>query len=589
MKIKGIRKNLICAILVGIMLSSVLLMKPVTAEEPAYQNISVQQAKHMIEYNENIVILDVRNQSEYNLGHLCNAMLVPLSLLDNASLGWLQTINGSAVRPNVNDTIVVYCLGGSRSEVACEMLANRGFTNVYNMLGGIDAWMSADYPISTTYHTVAFDITGEDTEVYIEPYLETECGCNQSDSQACSDPQLNSTRLVLEDIENHTIVQIQQEYNGSQYEYTVDKTKLWSYSNVTDQINRTVTFTSVVVTDVNGSLQFFSLREDVEKTDSYNMTLVTMLIPLDADTYNTSFTYLTYLPAGATTTETVESIETNSTVTLSQLYASLGTVAHKLGKDYGHSADESLHKFESRYTDIADETKILSQLVETHLSEYDKEILTSRAIIVDDVWWCIVCTIALDIVFTTLTCAAAIACLPGLGETICGWILSFDLGSYPASYVCEEFFDCWNAGAAPYFYGNTVYDTYTYGTGYIQNANYILGSSGDNNGAMMFAGGSGDQAMIYVNPNYAAGEYVHGNIQVLARSYTGIYSVVYVYVWNEATSQWVSVGTRTINPSASYSWYDFGYTNICFRNMLFAVYNGGSASVAYLDAIRITP
>lgn len=584
------KNSIVCLILVGLLLSTFLVVNPVGAEDTDYQNISVHDARAMITQNPEIVILDVRNQSEYDMGYLTNAMFVPLYALEDASFGWLQPINGSAVRPNVNDTIIVYCLAGSRSAVACEMLASQGFAHVYNMLGGINAWMSAGYPISTTYHEVAFDVVGNETEVTINPRLLTDCGCPQSGTTSCSDnPDVNTTKLILEDTGNHTVIDMEHSYNGTTRQYTIDKTLLWNYSHVTDQINRTVSFTSVIVTNETGSAQLFSLREDVHKYDSFNMTMLTLLIPLDSETYNVSFTYISYTPVGASRTESMEMVGSNSTMRLSQLYDSLSTVADQLGKAYGKSEDINLHKFESRYADIANEAKIVSQLVKEHLGPYDKNILRSGAIIVDDAWACFVCTLVMSILISGAACAAVIACLPGFGSWICEQIVSYGLGGYRPSYVCEEVFGCWTFGEIPYYYGNTVYDTYTYGTGYIQNANYILGNP-DNNGAMMFAGASGDQAMIYVHPNYGSDEYVHGDVQVMARSYTGIYSVLYVYIWNEGTSSWVNVGPpKTINPSGSFSWYDFGYTNICFRNMVFVVYNSGSVSVVYLDAVRITP
>jgi rhodanese-related sulfurtransferase len=118
------KNSIVCLILVGLLLSTFLVVNPVGAEDTDYQNISVHDARAMITQNPEIVILDVRNQSEYDMGYLTNAMFVPLYALEDASFGWLQPINGSAVRPNVNDTIIVYCLAGSRSAVACEMLAS---------------------------------------------------------------------------------------------------------------------------------------------------------------------------------------------------------------------------------------------------------------------------------------------------------------------------------------------------------------------------------------------------------------------------------------------------------------------------------
>jgi hypothetical protein len=68
------RKTAIGIILIAILLSTFLLIKLVAAEETGYRDISVQQARRMVKHNSgNIAILDVRNQSEYDLGHLYDA------------------------------------------------------------------------------------------------------------------------------------------------------------------------------------------------------------------------------------------------------------------------------------------------------------------------------------------------------------------------------------------------------------------------------------------------------------------------------------------------------------------------------------
>ena len=72
------KKPAMCILLVAILLSAFLLVSPVVAEESGYQNISVQQAKQIINGDPNVVILDVRNQSEYDQGHLYGATLLAL-------------------------------------------------------------------------------------------------------------------------------------------------------------------------------------------------------------------------------------------------------------------------------------------------------------------------------------------------------------------------------------------------------------------------------------------------------------------------------------------------------------------------------
>jgi parallel beta-helix repeat protein len=86
------------------------------------------------------VILDVRNQSEYDSGHIRNAKLIPVWQLAER----VDELNKS-------DEILVYCKKGARSQAASLTLADNGFLHVYNMLEGIDAWISAGYPVYIKY------------------------------------------------------------------------------------------------------------------------------------------------------------------------------------------------------------------------------------------------------------------------------------------------------------------------------------------------------------------------------------------------------------------------------------------------------
>ncbi len=87
----------------------------------------------------NLLILDVREQHEYDESHLYNATLIPSLEIDSR-------IN--ELLPYNNTEIIVYCRSGSRSASASQNLANNhGFTKIYNMLGGITEWINAGYPV----------------------------------------------------------------------------------------------------------------------------------------------------------------------------------------------------------------------------------------------------------------------------------------------------------------------------------------------------------------------------------------------------------------------------------------------------------
>ncbi len=84
------------------------------------------------------LVLDVREQGEYDAGHVLNSKLIPLGKL-NERLGELEKYRE---RP-----IVVVCRSGQRSASACAFLAKKGFVQVHNLHGGIVAWQKAGLPV----------------------------------------------------------------------------------------------------------------------------------------------------------------------------------------------------------------------------------------------------------------------------------------------------------------------------------------------------------------------------------------------------------------------------------------------------------
>lgn len=107
-------------------------------ERTTYRNISVAEAKAMMDSNPSLLILDVSSEEEYAQGHLKDAINVPLSDL-LSGMGEFDT----------DSSILVYCRTGRRSAQACSALIERGFTKVYNMEGGVVAWMNSGYPVIT--------------------------------------------------------------------------------------------------------------------------------------------------------------------------------------------------------------------------------------------------------------------------------------------------------------------------------------------------------------------------------------------------------------------------------------------------------
>jgi rhodanese-related sulfurtransferase len=84
------------------------------------------------------VVLDVREANEVKAGRLLNAKHIPLGKL-RERIGELERFR--------EKPLVVVCRSGSRSATACALLSREGFTQVYNLSGGIMAWQKAGLPV----------------------------------------------------------------------------------------------------------------------------------------------------------------------------------------------------------------------------------------------------------------------------------------------------------------------------------------------------------------------------------------------------------------------------------------------------------
>ena len=90
-------------------------------------------------YNDDALILDVREDKEFSSGHIPKAKHIPLSQLASR----LQELDKFKSKP-----ILVTCRSGQRSSRACGMLKKAGFETVYNQAGGIIAWERANLPVN---------------------------------------------------------------------------------------------------------------------------------------------------------------------------------------------------------------------------------------------------------------------------------------------------------------------------------------------------------------------------------------------------------------------------------------------------------
>ena len=91
-----------------------------------FQSLDAKQAIELME-NEDVLVLDVRTLQEYKTGHLRDATLMPLHLLEN---------NLHRFDKYKKQKIIVYCRSGNRSISASRLLEDNGFIPI-NVNGGI--------------------------------------------------------------------------------------------------------------------------------------------------------------------------------------------------------------------------------------------------------------------------------------------------------------------------------------------------------------------------------------------------------------------------------------------------------------------
>ncbi len=112
------------------------------------QSVPYIHAETLDTIKDSITLLDAREQEEYNVSHLKNAIYVGYTHFT------METVIAKKIAKD--SPIVVYCSLGVRSEDIAEELQKAGYTNVSNLYGGIFKWKNESFPV--------IDSTGTPTE-----------------------------------------------------------------------------------------------------------------------------------------------------------------------------------------------------------------------------------------------------------------------------------------------------------------------------------------------------------------------------------------------------------------------------------------
>ena len=99
---------------------------------------TVQDLKLRMDQDESILLIDVREESEFAAGHIPGAIHVSKGVIERD----IET-----VVPDPNKENLLYCGGGFRSALSAENLQRMGYRNVVSVDGGWRGWTEANYPV----------------------------------------------------------------------------------------------------------------------------------------------------------------------------------------------------------------------------------------------------------------------------------------------------------------------------------------------------------------------------------------------------------------------------------------------------------
>lgn len=101
--------------------------------------IGVDETRDKLERGDDVVLIDVREDHEWEAGHVAGAIHVGKGIIE-------RDIENHVDDPNKE--IILYCGGGYRSALAADNLNRMGFTNVKSMIGGWRAWNERGYAVN---------------------------------------------------------------------------------------------------------------------------------------------------------------------------------------------------------------------------------------------------------------------------------------------------------------------------------------------------------------------------------------------------------------------------------------------------------
>ena len=114
-------------------------LKLVNEVRPKVKEINIDELRERLAQNPNLVLVDVREDTEWANGHASQAI--------HLGKGVLERDIEKAV-PDPNHEVIMYCGGGFRSVLTADVAGRMGYRNVASLIGGYKALVQANWPMS---------------------------------------------------------------------------------------------------------------------------------------------------------------------------------------------------------------------------------------------------------------------------------------------------------------------------------------------------------------------------------------------------------------------------------------------------------
>lgn len=113
-------------------------LKVVNEARPRVKELTLEQTRERLAANPKAVLMDVREDIEWQNGHPKEAVHVGKGVFER---------DIEKLFPNPDTEIIMYCGGGYRSVLTCDVAQRMGYKNVYSMIGGYKAMGTANWPM----------------------------------------------------------------------------------------------------------------------------------------------------------------------------------------------------------------------------------------------------------------------------------------------------------------------------------------------------------------------------------------------------------------------------------------------------------